>query len=193
MKLNRRIAGAVAGVGLLLGTLGGGVVLAQNPGPTAPPTAAQVSSQEEAGTDDQVQSPAYTGSITVDEAQYEGMSEADEAAALQQYATISAADAEATALAANPGTTVVKSELDNENGVLVYSTELSSGMDVKVDAGNGAILHTEQADGQEEVGEANEASEVAEADNDNVQEEHESQAENDDALEAPGVEDAAGR
>jgi uncharacterized membrane protein YkoI len=89
------------------------------------------------------QQPQYTGSITVDESQYEGMSEADEAAALQGKATISAADAETAALKANPGTTVVKTELDSENGVLVYSVELSNGMDVKVDAGNGKILHTE--------------------------------------------------
>ena len=60
-------------------------------------------------------------------------------------ATITVTQAEAAALAANPGTTVVKVELDNENGALVYSVELSNGLDVKVDAGNGEILHTEQA------------------------------------------------
>jgi uncharacterized membrane protein YkoI len=37
-------------------------------------------------------------------------------------------------------------ELDNENGVVVYSVELDNGLDVKVDAGNGNILHTEQPD-----------------------------------------------
>jgi len=89
------------------------------------------------------QQPQYTGSITIGESQYEGMSEADEAAALQAKANITSAQAEAAALAANPGTTVVKIELDNENGVLVYSVELSNGMDVKVDAGNGKILYTE--------------------------------------------------
>jgi uncharacterized membrane protein YkoI len=103
------------------------------------------------------QQPQYTGSITVDESQYEGMSEADEAAALQAKATITSAQAETAALAANPGTTVVKTELDNENGVLVYSVELSNGMDVKVDAGNGKILHTEQA--------SNDAAEVDGAEN----------------------------
>jgi len=179
MKVNKRMAGAVIGIALLLGSLGISVALAQGPTPTAPPEAA---SQEEAGTDDQVQSPSYTGSIPVDQAQYEGVSEADEAAALQGKATISAADAEAAALAANPGATVVKTELDNENGVLVYSVELSSGMDVKVDAGNGSVLYTEQG------GEDNES---AEADNDNVQEEHEDQA--DDAFEAPHAEDAPGQ
>jgi len=183
MKVNKRIAGVVIGIALLMGSLGIGIALAQGPTPIASPQAA---SQEEAGTDDQVQSPSYTGSIPVDQAQYEGVSEADEAAALQGKATISAADAEAAALAANPGATVVKTELDNENGVLVYSVELSSGLDVKVDAGNCSVLHTEQG------GEDNES---AEADNDNVQEgvqeEHESQA--DDANESPGVEDPVGQ
>jgi len=121
----------------------------------------------------------------VDQAQTEGMSEADEAAALQSQAVISPADAEAAALAANPGTTVVKTELDNENGVLVYSVELSNGLDVKVDAGNAAILHTEQA--------GNDGAESGDADNvqEEVQQQQGSQA--DDATETPGVEDATGQ
>ncbi len=92
------------------------------------------------------QQPQYTGSIQVDDTQYEGMTEADEAAALQGYATVTAAEAEAAVIAANPGAIVVKTELDNENGMLVYSVELSNGNDVKVDAGNGQILHTDTGD-----------------------------------------------
>ena len=99
---------------------------------------------EDTGLD--VQDPNYTGSISVDEAQYEGMSEADEAAVLQQYTTISAIEAEAAVLGANPGATLVKSGLDNENGILVYSVELDNGVDVKVDAGNGTILFADSAD-----------------------------------------------
>lgn len=103
--------------------------------------------EDQTGDQNQVdeQQPQYTGSITVNEAQYKGMSEADEAAALQSKANITSAQAEAAALAANPGTTVVKTGLDNENGVLVYSVELTNGKDVKVDAGNGKILHIEQS------------------------------------------------
>jgi uncharacterized membrane protein YkoI len=86
------------------------------------------------------QNPSYTGSVMVDQSKTDGMSETDEAAALASMATITVDQAKAAALAANPGTTVVKAELDNENGVLVYSVELSNGFDVKVDAGNGAIL-----------------------------------------------------
>ena len=73
------------------------------------------------------QDPSYAGSVAMDQAQTEGMNEADEAAAL----------------AANPGSTVIKTELDNENGSLVYSVELSNGMDVKIDAGDGSILFTD--------------------------------------------------
>ena len=67
----------------------------------------------------------------------------DESTALAGQATISSDQAQAAALAANPGATVVKVELDNENGTLVYSVELSNSSDVKVDAGNGAILYTD--------------------------------------------------
>lgn len=169
MKANKRIVGALMGVGLLVMAIGAQTAFAQGP-------------QQETGLGDQVQSPLYTGSIVVDESQFEGVSEADEAAALQRRATISAEQAKVAAEKANPGVTAVKVELDNENGVLVYSVELSNGLDVKVDAGNGTILHTEPAgaDQENDEGELN-----------NVQEEHESQA--DDAAETPEVEDAVGQ
>jgi uncharacterized membrane protein YkoI len=177
------IAAVLAGM-FLLGSLALGPILAQTQSNTTPTQAVVQSSNSGSATVDDMQfseddvksiavalqndaaitsaqvdeqQPQYTGSITVDEAQYEGISEADEAAALQSQATISAADAEQAALAAIPGTTVVETELDNENGVLVYSVELSNGMDVKVDAGNGTVLHTEQAgnDATEEAGAEN--------------------------------------
>lgn len=101
-------------------------------------------------TDTGAQEPALSSSITVDQAQSEGLSEADEGAALQSKALITAADAESAAMTSNPGTSVVKTELDNENGALVYSVELDSGADVKVDAGNGQILFTDSSpDGAE--------------------------------------------
>jgi uncharacterized membrane protein YkoI len=147
------IAAALAGM-FLLGSLAIAPVGAQTSANTAPTQA--VAQSSDTGSVEE-QQPQYTGSITVDESQYQGISEADEAAALQAKATITNAQAEAAALAANPGTTVVKTELDNENGALVYSVELSNGMDVKVDAGNGQILHTEQA--------GNDAAEVDGAEN----------------------------
>jgi len=164
---------AALAVALVVGSLMVMPAFAQ--GPTPP--------QTDTGPDEQV--PSYDSAIRVDDAQYEGMSEADEAAALAALATITPEQAKDAALAANPGATVVKVELDNENGALVYSVELDSGLDVKVDAGNDAILHTEQAD----------AGEAGEADTDNVQEELQEEfgSQADDVIETPGVEDAAGQ
>jgi uncharacterized membrane protein YkoI len=98
------------------------------------------------------QSPADTGSITVTETSPGALNDtgavtettdANEAAALAARAKITVDQAKAAALAANAGATVVKASLDNENGALVYSVELSNGSDVKVDAGNGKILATD--------------------------------------------------
>jgi len=169
------IGGGIAGL-LVVALLVGGLAMtafAQDPTPPA-----QTEEQADTGPDEQL--PSYDSSIRVDDAQYEGTSEADEAAALAGLATITPEQAKAAALEANPGATVVKVELDNENGALVYSVELSNGLDVKVDAGNGDILSTEQADADEAAG-----------DQDNVQEEFGSQA--DDALETPHAEDAPGQ
>ncbi len=137
MKLNRFVVMAAIAL-LAVGAMSAIATPSFAQGPT-PPAQTDVSGAPDNG----IQNPSYTGSVTVDQAATAGMSEADEAAALQGKATLSAANAEAAALAANPGATVVKTELDNENGALVYSVELSSGADVKVDAGNGAILFTD--------------------------------------------------
>ncbi len=101
---------------------------------------------EDADADD-VQEPQLNGSIAVDEAQSEGLSEADEAAARAPLATITEDEAVAAAQAEVPGT-VDEVELDNENGSLVYEVKIG-GQEVKVDAGNGAVLHIE-ADGPED-------------------------------------------
>lgn len=198
---NKLFIGA-ATASLLLGGLGT-TAFVGHAQTTNPPAQAGVTAQGEDG--DSVQDPSYTGSILVNEKATDGMSEADEATALQGQAKITATDAEAAALAANPGTKVVKSELDNENGVLVYSVELDNGMDVKVDAGNAAVLYSDQGEDGSEMGEANESeSEQAEAnDTDNVQEENQNEdkageqgehdGQPDDATEAPGAEDAAGK
>jgi uncharacterized membrane protein YkoI len=169
------IGGGILGVlvvALLVGSLAM-TAFAQDPTPPA-----QTEEQADTGPDEQL--PSYDSSIRVDDTQYEGLSEADEAAALADSATITPEQAKAAALEANPGATVVKVELGNENGALVYEVELDNGLEVKVDAGNGAILSTEQEDADEAAG-----------DLDDVQEEVESQA--DDALEMPHAEDAPGQ
>jgi len=183
MKVNKKtIVGSIAGMALMVSAIGGGVALAQ--APTTPPASPPVVQEKQESANDQAQMPSYTGSISVDQAQTEGMTEADEAAALQGKTGITAEEAKAAALAANPGAKVSKVELDNENGVLVYSVQLDNGLDVKVDAGNRAVLHTEQAGNDTEGGQA---------DNDGVQEQVESQGQPDDATEAPSAEDALGQ
>ena len=101
------------------------------------------------------QSPLLNGSIAVT-GTVDSQSESADAAALAGLAKITVEQAQAAALAANPGATVVKAELGDENGSLVYSVELSNGSDVKVDADNGAILATDTADANEAAG-ANES------------------------------------
>lgn len=136
-------AGALAGA-YLLGSVMLGGAFAQTPPPPAQPTAPDQ-------TGPQQNQPGYSGSIPVPQDQ-SGQSEADEAQALQSQAKITADEAKNAALTQFPGATVKKVELDNENGALVYSVQLTDAsgkaQDVKVDAGNGKVLHVE-ADGPE--------------------------------------------
>jgi uncharacterized membrane protein YkoI len=98
------------------------------------------------------QYPAYQSSIRVPE---HANGERGEAARLVALAKIDATRATSAALAKVSGS-VLKVALDNENGNLVYSVEIktaSNGIkDVKVDAGDGAVLHVDAAgdEGEEE-------------------------------------------
>jgi hypothetical protein len=69
---------------------------------------------------------------------------------LSALAKITAAQAMAAARAAYPGSRVQRVELENDNGCLVYGVSLSNGLEVKVDAGTGAVLHQEQEDSEDE-------------------------------------------
>jgi len=109
----------------------------------------QDEADDAAGEDaDDVQEPQLNGSIAVPEGQDEGLSEADEAAALAPLATVTPDEAIAAAAQAEGPGDLGKVELKNENGSLVYSVEIG-GKDVKVDAGTGAVLHIE-SDGPED-------------------------------------------
>lgn len=110
--------------------------------------AAEDSAAEEAdganeGTDDETEDPMLNSSMQAP-AESDGQSEADEATALESLATITPQQARAAATAEVPGT-VLEVELDNENGSVVYSVEIDNAtgghIDVKVDAGNGTVLH----------------------------------------------------
>jgi len=52
--------------------------------------------------------------------------------------------------AAYSGSWVQRVELENDNGCLVYVVSLSKGLEVKVDAGIGVMLHQEQEDPEDE-------------------------------------------
>lgn len=107
--------------------------------------------------------------------------EANEAASLVKEVTVSQDQAVRSALAKVPGT-VVKSQLDDENGLVVYSIEVKkqdgTSVDVKVDGKTGQVVKTESDDGNEkgvEKGEGQEGTETGTADHDQVQ--HEEQGE----------------
>lgn len=118
-------------------------------------TATQSQQTQEAEQD--VQEPSYQSSIKVPEA---------EPANLDSMAKITADQAKEAALAASPGAAVAQVELDNENGNLVWSVEFTNGIEMKVDAGNGQVVHTEQPDlnegGREKGGEEKGESEARE-------------------------------
>jgi uncharacterized membrane protein YkoI len=132
--MRTRIATVVVVTGLAI-TAGGVIAHAATQTPNSP--AAATPGQEQ---------PAYTGSIKAP-AEQAGASEADEAKALQGLAKVTADQAKAAALAQYPGATVSSVQLENENGSVVYSVELThsgKAFDVKVDAGNAKVLHSEE-------------------------------------------------
>jgi uncharacterized membrane protein YkoI len=113
----------------------------------------QESHQENGLEDDgqDLQEPVYTSSIVVPES---SSGEAQEVQELAKYATISQKDAETAALQEVSGN-LGEVELENENGNLVYSVEISTSTgvkDVKVDAGNGHVLGIETDDETEAHG-----------------------------------------
>jgi uncharacterized membrane protein YkoI len=117
-------------------------------GSGSPALAQKQPKTQETGKSEDVQEPSYTGSVKVPE---------PEPKDLNGLAKITADQAKEAALNSNPGTTAIKAELDNENGFLVWSVELSNGADAKVDAGDGKVLLTEQADPNEPKGESEES------------------------------------
>jgi uncharacterized membrane protein YkoI len=92
--------------------------------------------------------PSYQSSIPVGDL---GDGERAEAARYIELAKIDVGKAMAAAQARVPGE-VLSAALDDENGNLVYSVVITPtaggpAQDVKVDAGNGAVLHIDADDG----------------------------------------------
>lgn len=86
------------------------------------------------------------------ESEAEDQAEVAESARLQSLATITPEQAKSAGLAQVPGT-VKKVELENEDGNVVYGIEIKTAdgeRDVKVDAGNGSVLHIEKDDGEDD-------------------------------------------
>jgi uncharacterized membrane protein YkoI len=112
--------------------------------------ATEAAEREGAEANDADQSPAYRSSITAPE--QEGVGEEAEASALQAKATVTAVQAKSAALSAVPGT-AGQVELDNENGNVVYSVEITKAdgtvVDVKIDAGNAKVVHQDSGDDEQ--------------------------------------------
>ncbi|MET3768631.1 putative membrane protein YkoI [Marisediminicola sp. UYEF4] len=154
--IKRTVTAGILISGLALG--GAGVAMAST---NSPATSGGSNSTTEGGS--QEQDPTYVGSVpapqdteaegteaegteaegTEAEGKDNEASEAEESMSLQPLATTTPEQATAAALAAVPGTAGAV-ELDNENGYVVYSVEVTaadgSSVDVKVDAGNGSVL-----------------------------------------------------
>ncbi len=131
--------GALAAA-FLVGSLTLGSAFANQPQPVAGADQAE-SSQE-------TQDPGYHGSIQVPQSQA-NQSEQTETAALQGLAQITADQARQAALVQFPGANVSTVTIENENGSLVYSVQLTNAQgphDVKVDAGTGQVLHVDAGD-----------------------------------------------
>ncbi|MCY7364496.1 MAG: PepSY domain-containing protein [Frankiaceae bacterium] len=161
-SVKRRNTAVVASLAVAAALAGVGVAAASGPGTPDKPT---VSSQTEAadgvegseaadGVEEQEaadgveeQEPALNGSVPVQEVA--GQNEQQESARLASQATTTQQEAEQAALAAVPGT-VSGSELGDENGSLVWEVTVTtvdgSQVEVKVDAGNGAVLAQEAED-----------------------------------------------
>jgi uncharacterized membrane protein YkoI len=132
-RINRAVLSGAVALGLAAGVAGvAGAVTGQS-GPSATTDA-----------DNEHDDAKVTSSITVDDSQE--VDDATEAAQLKQLATVTADEASAAA-ASSVGGTAGKVELENEDGNVVYSVEVTDAAgtlhDVVVDAGNAKILANE--------------------------------------------------
>lgn len=159
----RARAALVAAMATLIGGGLGGVALAQSRQPDAPyRSSIQVpdNGKEEGDREEADDQKGEKGEQN-EKAEQNEQGEADEAkgaaeagnpaeraeaAGYRQLARITADQARTAASARVPGT-VTSVDLENEDGNLVYGVSImtaAGARDVKVDAGNGAVLHVEQ-------------------------------------------------
>lgn len=161
IQKKKAIVGSLAGLVLVSGTALGGIAVA-NANTTATPSPG--TTQGEQGEQNDANEAKVKGSISVPESATE-VPDAEESAQLATLATVDAAAAEAAATASVPGSTIVSTELGDEDGFLVYDVTVKDGAgtvtEVKVDAGNATVLASEAGD--DEGAEGPEGSEGSEA------------------------------
>jgi uncharacterized membrane protein YkoI len=162
LRSPRAFAALVAALGLLLGTGAGSVALAQAGSQARPPYHSSIQvprDKHEAGEADEgnehsrgkaAERKEHEGKETAGKESDEAASPAERAemAQLQKLARITADQARSAALAQVPGTATI-SVLENEDGNLVYGVTVKTTAgekEVKVDAGNGKVLHVEQGE-----------------------------------------------
>ena len=150
MKLNRFIA--LAAIALLVVGAMGAISMKAFAQSATPPAQSETCAQQD---DDaaEVQGAPDTDNVDLqcgDQNAPDSGQEAEEAesadgqeAAPTGTPSITAEAAQKTAESYLNAGTAVKTELDDENGALVYSVEFSNGTDVKVDAMTGSVLGTE--------------------------------------------------
>jgi uncharacterized membrane protein YkoI len=158
----RIIYSALAGIGV---TAGGAGLASAATSQSPPPATSQLSPQantdspepgdtaDVAGND--AEDPSYQSSITVPETpDIPGASDGEqgEAAKLAPLAKVTPEQATAAATAKVPGSAGAV-QLEDENGNVVYGVEVTTPdgktVDVKVDAGTGAVVHQESDSGND--------------------------------------------
>ena len=131
---------------LLLSLAGVAIVAVATPAFLSAPEAAEAHVAPETQPVTTVDAPAFL--TDPDDCRVEGtIPVADDAAVTPDLARITADDAEGAALAAVPGAVVTGTELDEEDGFLVYEIDLlqnGAEVDVTVDAGTGEVVCTDR-------------------------------------------------
>ena len=149
----RTIAALATTTAIALGVIGS-TALAESPPPSPKPSVSPQAPKSPQAPNKQ--EPSISGSVTAPQGA-EGENETNETAALTALAKISEADATKAALAKFPGATIQKATLGDENGFVVWEIQLTdaskAAQEVKVDAGNGAILAVEASGTEGDSGE----------------------------------------
>ena len=152
-KRKKAILGLLAAIGVTAGAAGIAAAVTSQSSPSS--TTSSVEQGRDAH-DDGDEAPAPTSSIideaSADEAEGTEEDDAAEAARLEGLATVTPDEAEAAALAAQPGT-ASQVELESEDGNVVYDVEITTStgtVDLTIDAGNAKVLQTEKESATEQ-------------------------------------------